>query len=520
MSTNLRYTLTLHDLFSKRMDIAHAKTVQMDSKMSRLGRTMRTAFVGLGVGLLARELVTVGASFERAEIGLRTLLKSSVKAKMVFEDLQESAEISPFSFETLLTGNRLLISAGVSAKRAKTDFDNLANAIAATGGTEDTLQRMALNLQQIKNIGKATALDIKQFGFAGVPIYRLLNEEAAKYGETVDMQNVTYDKITRALKGAAAEGGVYFNALNNLANSTSGRLSNLGDAFKNTLYVVFQSLSPLINKTVLMLTGLLDGIKNNIGAISSFGKAVAIAVTALVAFKVITGTIAAFQAVKFTIALASMASGIAGTTIAQVLLNTAMLANPLGIVIAAIAAAVIAWNLYSDSVERARALHQKDIQKAAIAKGIKEETERVTNLAAAYRNSGLSAEAAAKKALIFEIASTQGLIKSLEGGVGNEKKLEIAYAQLNSLEKHAKPLGIKVGGGIDEAATDAKKTKTGSGTEGHGARPQNLHIQIGKLIETQVNKFNGNVRESKEQIKESMTKILLEAVNDINTLAN
>jgi hypothetical protein len=38
---------------------------------------------------------------------------------------------------------------------------------------------------------------------------------------TLDKENITYEQLSAALKVAASEGGMYFNGLSNLANSTS-----------------------------------------------------------------------------------------------------------------------------------------------------------------------------------------------------------------------------------------------------------------------------------------------------------
>ena len=53
----------------------------------------------------------------------------------------------------------------------------------ATGGGNDELTRMASNLQQIKNAGKATAMDIRQFAYAGIDVYGILADYLGKTTE-------------------------------------------------------------------------------------------------------------------------------------------------------------------------------------------------------------------------------------------------------------------------------------------------------------------------------------------------
>lgn len=60
----------------------------------------------------------------------------------------------------------MLITTGESAEKSREAINSLANAVALTGGDSYALERMASNLQQIKNVGKATSMDIRQFGMA------------------------------------------------------------------------------------------------------------------------------------------------------------------------------------------------------------------------------------------------------------------------------------------------------------------------------------------------------------------
>lgn len=264
-NNKIEYLISLKDQFSKGIRSATGETNKLNSavnktknSISNIGGGLKGMIAGIGIAALGKQILDVGSQFESAELGLKTLLGSADKAHDVFLQLKKDATTSPFGFETLLLGNKALISAGVNAQQAREDFNGLANAIAATGGGNDELQRMVVNLQSIKNVGKANAMDIKQFAVAGVNIYAVLAEYSKKYGVTLDQQNITYEQLTAALKNAGSEGGMYFNGLSNLANSTSGRLSNLGDSLKNSFYEVFQSLAPLINKVIVQITGLLE----------------------------------------------------------------------------------------------------------------------------------------------------------------------------------------------------------------------------------------------------------------------
>ena len=314
-NNSVEYILSLKDKFSSGIRSATNETEKLNktvnqtqNSLSGMGGVIAGLGATIGITALANEMLMVGSTFESAEIGLKTLLGSAEAASKVFNQLKQDATQSPFDFETLVMGNRALISAGLSAEKAREDFSNLSNAIAATGGGNPELQRMVVNMQQIKNLGKASALDVKQFAYAGVNMYSLLNDYATKYNVTLDKENITYEQLSAALKTAASEGGMYFNGLSNLANSTSGKLSNLKDSFKNTLYEVFVALKPVIDEVVVGITKFFELIKSGINFIKEnetvFG----------IIGSVLLGIATAMGIVKAQIILA---------TIAQWALNTA-----------------------------------------------------------------------------------------------------------------------------------------------------------------------------------------------------
>ena len=58
---------------------------------------------------------------------------------------------------------------------------------------------MAANMQQIKTVGKATAMDIRQFGIAGINIYEMLHRSTGKSIEQVKEMDVSYEDLSKAM---------------------------------------------------------------------------------------------------------------------------------------------------------------------------------------------------------------------------------------------------------------------------------------------------------------------------------
>jgi tape measure domain-containing protein len=187
-----------------------------------------------------------GAKREQDLIGLKTFL-GAAGAKEAYANIQKDASVTPFDTESLLMVNRALISAGVNAKDARTDTMNLANAISAVGGGNAELSRMAVNMQQIKTVGKATQMDIKQFAFAGINIYKILADATGKNINQVKDMEVSYDLLSKALARASQEGGAYYGALEAQGKSITGKQSTLMDNLKIAAADIGTSLQPILH---------------------------------------------------------------------------------------------------------------------------------------------------------------------------------------------------------------------------------------------------------------------------------
>jgi tape measure domain-containing protein len=281
-----------------------------------------------------------GAQKEQDIVGLRTFLGQQ-GAEQVYSNVQQDAARTPFSVAGLLQVNRALISAGVNADAARQDTLNLANAVAAVGGGNDVLSRMAANMQQIKTVGKATAMDIRQFAMTGINIYQLLATATGKSIDQVKEMDVSYDLLSDALNRAAQAGGLYAGAMDAQSQTVTGRFSTLRDVISLGAAEMGTALQPLmhglidlgmllVNTIVPAAVQTVNWIKENWSWLS-----------ALVA--IIGGATAGYYA--YVLAMQGVALATQVWTGVQWLLNAAMTANPIGLIIVAIGALVagIIW---------------------------------------------------------------------------------------------------------------------------------------------------------------------------------
>ena len=199
---------------------------------------------------VAKTGIAYNAQIEQYQVAFTNMLGSETAAVELLDQIKEDAAKTPFDTQGLVKANQYLISTGVSAESARKTILALGDAVSATGGGNDELSRMAQNLQQIKNAGKATAADIKQFAYAGIDVYGLLADYTGKSTEEVQKMTVTYDLLTAALESAAEEGGRYYDAMSTQSETMNGRLSTLKDNATQLAGLLAEDLTTALGKIV------------------------------------------------------------------------------------------------------------------------------------------------------------------------------------------------------------------------------------------------------------------------------
>jgi tape measure domain-containing protein len=209
---------------SKSLASAIAQGTVMAGIFSKLG----SAALGAAEGFISSG-IEYNAQIEKYTTGFTNMLGSAEAAQQVMSQIQEDAAKTPFDVASLTQANQYLISAGENASYARDTIMALGDAVSATGGGNDELNRMSQNLQQIANTGKATAADIKQFAYAGIDVYGILADYTGKSTTEVQKMTISYDLLTQALQAASEEGGRYYNSMDTQSQTMNGRISTLKD---------------------------------------------------------------------------------------------------------------------------------------------------------------------------------------------------------------------------------------------------------------------------------------------------
>ena len=224
---------------------ASAKATVLANMLTSLGTkavSFAKGFVEMGI--------SYNAQIEKYTTGFTNMLGSAQAAQEAMQAIQEDAARTPFDVASLTQANQLLISAGENAAYSRKVINALGDAVSATGGGNAELSRMAANLQQIANVGKAATIDIKQFAYAGIDIYQILADYTGKSVQEVQTMTISYDLLSQALIAASEEGGRYYNAMDTQSQTMNGRISTLKDNVSQLAGLMTGNLSSRIGVVI------------------------------------------------------------------------------------------------------------------------------------------------------------------------------------------------------------------------------------------------------------------------------
>lgn len=362
---------------------------KVQGAMKLLGATLVGGSFGLNAFVKeASTLQSVRASFE-------SLTGSAEGARKVMAQLNKFSLETAFSADDINAAARTLLGAGVSVDKLGSRMKWLGDIAGATGAN---LGQLVLPVSQALAKGKLDTQDFYQILNSGAgKVREVLQNELNKRGlgdimTAMSKGKVSAEILETALKTAASEGGFAFNGAAKQAQTFDGRMSNLQETISNVgleligvnkatgeidpngifaqmsekvekatkwleenkgkikeiAQIIINNIQPAIItltalwasfKAIVITSQIVDAITKVSDAVGKMGDGVKKAVTwyqDLNKAQIASSVSAKAHAVA--VGLQTAATNIA--TVAQTAFNVAMAANPIGLIVLAIAAVV------------------------------------------------------------------------------------------------------------------------------------------------------------------------------------
>lgn len=332
-----------------------------DSLMSLPGmQFLSNPYVLISAGIGA--VTSLGAQAEQTSVAFTTLVGSEEKAAGILKQINEFAAKTPYSNLDLVDNAKTMLNFGVEADKVNGYLRQLGD---IAGGDKTKLGSLSLVFGQVASAGKMSGQDLLQFINAGFnPLKELQKMTGKTYAELQDMMSkgqIGMDAVAAAINHATSAGGAFAGMSDKLSQTVSGKFSTLVGNVQQAAVDMFEQIKPIINDIMDLFLAIVPPIAS---ALKGIFAVVAGVIGFIVKWREELGLLAVVVGVGtiafnlHTIAIAGMVGVIKVVTAVtkaweavQWLLNVALTANPIGLIITAIAAlvatVVYCWNKFA-----------------------------------------------------------------------------------------------------------------------------------------------------------------------------
>lgn len=292
------------------------------------------------------------ASMQSYLTNFKVMLGSEEQAAEKLAEIRKMAASTPFSLDDLTGGTQTLLQFGIAADDTTGVLQRLGD---ISLGNADKLQTLVRAYGKMSSAQKVTLENVTMMIDAG---FNPLNQICTATGESmadlykrISDGKVSFAELESAVASATSQGGQFYNGMLEASQTFSGRMSTLKDnvsALTGELTGgLFEALGELVVKVNEAAVSFLDDeekmsqLKDTLGNLASVVTAAGTAFVAYKGYLALT-TAATIAHTTYTAAMTAAhkaaATGATGLKLALAALNAVINANPVGLLVSALAA--------------------------------------------------------------------------------------------------------------------------------------------------------------------------------------
>lgn len=296
--------------------------------------------------------VEYNATMQSYLTNFKVMLGSEEQAAAKLAEIRKMAASTPFSLDDLTNGTQTLLQFGIAADDTTGVLQQLGD---ISLGNADKLQTLVRAYGKMSSAQKVTLENVNMMIDAG---FNPLNQICTATGESmadlykrISDGKVSFAELESAVASATSQGGQFYNGMLEASQTFSGRMSTLKDnvsALTGELTGgLFEALGELVVKVNEAAVSFLDDeekmsqLKDTLGTLASVVTAAGAAFVTYKGYLALT-TAATIAHTTYTAAMTAAhkaaATGATGLKLALAALNAVINANPVGLLVSALAA--------------------------------------------------------------------------------------------------------------------------------------------------------------------------------------
>lgn len=340
---------------------------------STIGGKLRTAIMSLpgaefftnpivaltaGIGVVSK----LGMDADRTAVSFEVMLGSQQKAADMLNQMNRYAADSPYSRLGVQEAAQTMLGFGVEQQKVIPSLKMLGD---IAMGNSERFKGLALVFTQVAAAGKLQGQDLLQLITNGYnplnDISRLTGKSMSELKDDMSKGNISFDLMAQAMQAATSQGGKFYGMVDRIAQTPFGRFGQLVDQFKDTMLSLYKVIEPLLipsfdllssimTHSLPVIEGMQKGVRwliDNFKTLAPYIYTAAAAWAGYNTYMFVSTTILK----GWTVAQWAQVTAMIAAEKVQWLLNVAMSANPIGLVIAAVAAltagVIYCWNKFA-----------------------------------------------------------------------------------------------------------------------------------------------------------------------------
>lgn len=340
---------------------------------STIGGKLRTAIMSLpGAEFLTNPIVALtagigvvsklGMDADRTAVSFEVMLGSQQKAADMLNQMNRYAADSPYSRLGVQEAAQTMLGFGVEQQKVIPSLKMLGD---IAMGNSERFKGLALVFSQVAAAGKLQGQDLLQLITNGYnplnDISRLTGKSMSELKDDMSKGNISFDLMAQAMQAATSQGGKFYGMVDRIAQTPFGRFGQLVDQFKDTMLSLYKVIEPLLipsfdllssimTHSLPVIEGMQKGVRwliDNFKTLAPYIYTAAAAWAGYNTYMFVSTTILK----GWTVAQWAQVTAMIAAEKVQWLLNVAMSANPIGLVIAAVAAltagVIYCWNKFA-----------------------------------------------------------------------------------------------------------------------------------------------------------------------------
>lgn len=244
--------------FSYNLDKACKVLDNVGNALDRVGKALLPLSTASGLALGTG--IKYNIELEKTQVALERILGTQEEANKVMQEFISFSDETPFSPKEITRWAQMMMAGGASVEEARKTIEALGNAISATGGGTDEMNRMIQNLLQFRGASPEQR-DLKQFQYAYIDIYGALSDYMGENARLLKSSEISYEDVIGALIKASEEGGRYANGMASASETTAVKMEKLRYQLQQLAGDLAESLMPTVQAMVDKLKELIDRFK-------------------------------------------------------------------------------------------------------------------------------------------------------------------------------------------------------------------------------------------------------------------